>query len=441
MGKKAGRNKNIILVLAAFVVAGVLAVIAIAGLPAAPTFGEKSAGLPAAQRDPGEQQLAETKASSGDSRRVILSMGERDDTMYISWSGDEGGPRLVRVSDDRYSLPVTVPVRAVRTKFFGKSEYRYNAMITGLEVGETYYYEIGDGVIYDGPEEFTVSDGEVFAYMGDPQFDESTDDYAAWGALAANMYETNPEVGFVLLGGDMVNLPKKSHWGAFLDSCGVFKNVPMMTVPGNHEGVTSNNTYKRFFHHVGNGPDGEAFYWFEKGRCRFIMLDSSFMTKARQVAMGKGDWRKTNEKIKSWLEETLRTSEKTWNIVVIHHPVYGLHDMFTVSPEVREEWLPIMEEGGVDLVLCGHQHVYMRTRALDGIVYVMGVSGAKQSKYYSGINEPIYSESIYAAGPNYQILRATDDKLEITSYNEKGSIVDAACIKKGVSPPYFRIFW
>lgn len=390
------------------------------------------------------QTAAEAAKSSSANRQVILSMGEEEDEVYISWKGDEAGPRLLRYAGDKYSLPVQVPVRAQRIKILKGDYYRFKVKLTGVKPGKTYYYEIGDGTVYDSPRFFSApdKDGEdVFAYLGDPQFDKTAADYGPWGRLTYNMYAANTDLEFVLMGGDMVNIPtREDHWDGFLDNSGLFSMVPLMTIPGNHEGVVSNNTYKKLFHHINNGPEGEAFYWFESENCRFIMLDSSFLTKARKLAMGKESWADKKEEVDKWLRETLEDSQKTWNIVVVHHPVYGLHDVFTVSPEIREEWLPIMKEEGVNLVLCGHQHVYMRTRALDGIVHIMGVSGAKRSNYYRGMNAPAYSEAIYASGPNYQIIRATEKELEIVSYNEKGSIIDAARIGNNFKLPYSRIF-
>lgn len=379
-------------------------------------------------------------------RQAIISLGETTETIYVCWTGEKAGPRMIRVSEDRDSLPDAVPVRAVREKILSGNTYRYNAKITNIKHGRKYYYEIGDGVSYDEPAFFNVPDEganeDVFAYMGDPQFGTSIKDYEAWERLTKDMYAKDPDIEFALAGGDLVNVPtRRKQWEAFLGCCDVFSRIPLMTAPGNHEGVASNNTYKKIFHHVCNGPEGEAFYWFEKGNCRFLMLDSSFFTKARQLAMGMEEWEDAKARIAAWMRTSLEESEKTWNIAVVHHPVYGLHDVFTTSPEIRECWLPILKEGDVDLVLCGHQHVYMRSRPMDGIVYLMGVSGSRRSKYYSGANEPAYSETIYAGGPNYQIIRTTEDELTITAYNEKGSIIDAACISKDSSLPYFQTFW
>ena len=387
---------------------------------------------------------ADVVAKPSDSRQVIVSMGEKYGEVFISWKGDEKGPGCIRYSKDRYSLPVTEPVIGQRCRVLSDDVYRYKVRLTNLESGENYYYEIGDGTVYDDPRFFSTpdNDGEdVFAYLGDPQFDRSTDDYEDWGDLVWDMYDRAPDTEFVVTGGDMVNLPtREDHWNGFLDNCRLFSMIPMATIPGNHEGITSNNTYRALFHHVDNGPADEAFYWFESETCRFVMMDSSFLTKARRAAMGQALWSVREQEVKKWLRKTLRESRKPWNIVVVHHPVYGLHDFFTVSPEIRESWLPIMKEEGVDLVLCGHQHVYMRTQRMDGITHIMGVSGSKRSNYYKGFNEPMYSRSIYASGSNYQIFRATPERLEIKSYNEKGDIIDAAHIDKNIRLPYFQTF-
>lgn len=386
--------------------------------------------------------------------RAFISMGEKEGEMFISWQADEDGPRILRCAEEEADIEESVPIIAHRTEIL-KDIYRFKVKLTGLEPGKKYWYEIGSLADQEGGVEavhdqeklrsFVVpeTDSEVsFAYLGDPQFDKSVSDYEAWGKLTERMYEKAPYVDFAIIGGDMVNIPtRKDHWNGFLDNCTVFEELPVMTIPGNHEGVTSNNTYKKLFHNIGNGPDGEAFYYFDRGNCRFIMLDSSFLTKARQVAMGKALWTAREREVESWLEKTLEDSGTKWKVIVTHHPIYGMHDMFTVSKEIRELWLPIMKAGGVDLVLCGHQHVYMRTRDMDGMVHVMGVSGSKRSHYYTGINAPAYSESIYSAGPNYQIIKVTDDHIEITSYNEKSSIIDAARIEKDINLPYFRTFW
>lgn len=370
-------------------------------------------------------------------RQPVLSMGQKPGVLYITWKGSKRGPQYLRYAEDKYSLPATKPIKAQRARILNGDYYRYKVEITGLKEGRLYYYEIGDGVAFDSPRFFYAPDDSgqtVFAYLGDPQVDKSLKEYEDWSRLVWNMYKNNNDIEFVITGGDMVNIPaRESHWNGFLDNCGLFGMIPMMTIPGNHEGVTTNATYKKLFRHIRNGPTGstdEAFYYFEYGNCRFIMLDSSFLTGARQKTMGKALWSARAREVERWLRKILADSDKPWNIVVTHHPVYGMHDVFTVSPEIRRRWLPIMEEEGVDLVLCGHQHVYMRSEKIDGIVHIMGNSGGKKSNYYSGFNQPDYAAAIYAAGANYQVIRADGKKLELTSYDSSNVVVDSFSLRK-----------
>ena len=403
-----------------------------------------------------KDEAAIERTVMNDPRQVIISMGPQLGTVYISWSGEDYGPQYFRCSDAKGALAGAPRLTAERADVLAgeddngdqKGIYRYKIKLNGLEEGKTYYYEIGNGTLYDMARSFSVpeeSGKTTFAYLADPQFGEEMTDYDEWECLTWNMYETNEKLDFALIGGDMVNVPvDETQWRSFLDSCSLFSMLPVMTVPGNHEGVTSNNTYKKLFHHIENGPENEAFYYFDHGCCRFLMLDSSFLTKDRQETMGEKLWADREKEIESWLRETLENSPKEWNIVTVHHPFYGMHDFYTVSPQLRQYWLPILKSSGADLVLCGHQHLYMRTQPIDGITHVMGNSGGKHTNYYRGFNGPGYSEALYGAGPNYQIIEATARRLEITSYDKEGCIIDAAVIRRRftekISFPYFQIF-
>jgi len=72
----------------------------------------------------------------------------------------------------------------------------------------------------------------------------------------------------------------------------------------------------------------------------------------------------------TWLREDLIANTNEWLIAFWHHPPYskGSHDSDTENDliEMRENAVPIMESFGVDLVLCGHSHVYERSFLLRG---------------------------------------------------------------------------
>ena len=71
-----------------------------------------------------------------------------------------------------------------------------------------------------------------------------------------------------------------------------------------------------------------------------------------------------------WLKADLEMTQAEWIIGFWHHPPYtkGTHDSdFEIELiEMRELILPILESGGVDLVLSGHSHIYERSMLIDG---------------------------------------------------------------------------
>lgn len=78
-----------------------------------------------------------------------------------------------------------------------------------------------------------------------------------------------------------------------------------------------------------------------------------------------------------WLDAALAATERAWQIVVFHHPAFSCSQHGS-TPEVIEQWVPILERHGVDLVLNGHDHNYQRFAPLNGVTYlVTGGGGAE----------------------------------------------------------------
>ena len=71
-----------------------------------------------------------------------------------------------------------------------------------------------------------------------------------------------------------------------------------------------------------------------------------------------------------WLRNDLSNSKLKWKIAYWHHPAYskGSHDSDTEIElvEMRQNILPIIEQGGIDLVLSGHSHAYERSMLIHG---------------------------------------------------------------------------
>ncbi|HEY3175837.1 MAG TPA: metallophosphoesterase family protein [Candidatus Polarisedimenticolia bacterium] len=149
---------------------------------------------------------------------------------------------------------------------------------------------------------------------------------------------------------------------------GLLQNTVLWPTLGNHDGHTADSStqsgpYYDIFTLPTAGEAGglasgtEAYYSFDYGDIHFICLESYETDRSSGGAM------------LTWLREDLVSTNRKWIIAFWHHPPYsrGSHDSdFDIELiQMRENALPILEQGGVDLVLAGHSHSYERSFLLD----------------------------------------------------------------------------
>ncbi|NND08807.1 MAG: metallophosphoesterase family protein [Saprospiraceae bacterium] len=142
------------------------------------------------------------------------------------------------------------------------------------------------------------------------------------------------------------------------------KNTVSWSCLGNHDGHSANSSdqsgpYYDIFTFPTQGECGgmlsgtEAYYSFDHGNVHFISLDS--YESDRNVG---GD-------MYLWCEADLQNSTSDWIVAFWHHPPYskGSHDSDQEGAlvDMRENFLPLLESYGVDLVLSGHSHSYERS--------------------------------------------------------------------------------
>ncbi len=138
---------------------------------------------------------------------------------------------------------------------------------------------------------------------------------------------------------------------------------------GNHETFASTDhgltfPYLDIFSPPVRGESGGAasgtkrYYSFDHANIHFVSLDAM-----------SGD-RSSNGVMCTWLRADLEANTNQWLIAFWHHPPYskGTHDSDAEGEliEMRQNVVPILEEYGVDLVLCGHSHNYERSRFIHG---------------------------------------------------------------------------
>ncbi len=158
------------------------------------------------------------------------------------------------------------------------------------------------------------------------------------------------------------------HFAVYKD---ILRNTPSWTTLGNHDGTfttsgSPNSTGPYYDSFVlptsaeagGSASGTEAYYSFDRGNAHFIVLNSFQVSRSASGPMA------------VWLQADLAATDKQWVIAFWHHPPYtkGTHNSDTESEliDMRQNLLPILEAGGVDLVLTGHSHNYERSYLIDG---------------------------------------------------------------------------
>ncbi|AGK99879.1 purple acid phosphatase family protein [Desulfoscipio gibsoniae] len=312
--------------------------------------------------------------------------------------------------------------------------FHFEATIRGLTPGTGYVYRIGKEGAWSAPATFTTAttdDEFSFIYMGDVQ-----EGYEFWGEMLEKVYEDHPGIKFGLLGGDLVNYAGSiEEWQQFFAAASpVFSQIPLMPAAGNHDDT---ELFWNYFALPRNGPGGyeEKFYSFDYGNCHIAVLNSNYLG-----ASGIGDY----EKITKWLQNDLNNSKQQWKLLVLHHPPYPVvHDWR--ADHLQANWVPLFEQCGVDMVLVGHQHVYMRTKPLrdgaiqadgEGIVYIMGNAG---TKYYGPGPDYDYIAKQIAYVSNYQVININGENLTLIAKDAGGQVIDSCVIAKqsvAVKPVY-----
>lgn len=369
--------------------------------------------------------------NAGSPDQLLLSWTENPlTTQTISWRSGTGitqGQRVQYLPATDYDGSFAAAREVIGKKsLLSDGHFQLEATLRGLAPGTVYVYRVGREGAWSEPALFTTADGEdefSFLYMGDVQ-----GDYGAWGKMLEQVATENPNLRFALLGGDLVDQGNSiEEWQHFFAAAEpVFCRLPLLPAVGNHD---DSEVFRNSFALPRNGPAGyeETFYSFDYGNCHITVLDSNCMG-----IPGSGDYDQTA----SWLRQDLAGSPKHWKFVVLHHPPYQVVADWR-GEHLQTNWVPLLEEGGVDLVFTGHQHVYMRTKPLregrirpdgQGIVYIMGNAGGKH--YGPGLDyDYIAAQTAWVS--NYQVVEIKGNTLTMTAKDAAGQVLDRYTLVKG----------
>ncbi len=156
------------------------------------------------------------------------------------------------------------------------------------------------------------------------------------------------------------------------------RHRPWMPSPGNHENELGNgpigySAYQTYFSLPRQPGQTETtrglWYAFTVGSIRVISLandDVCYQDGGNSYVRGYSRGAQ-----KAWLEKELRATRSDrdidWIVVCMHQVVISTADKFNGADlGIREEWVPLFDRYGVDLVVCGHEHHYERSHPIRG---------------------------------------------------------------------------
>ncbi len=184
----------------------------------------------------------------------------------------------------------------------------------------------------------------------------------------------NGDLCYANLSGDRVRT--WSNW--FENNSRSARHRPWMPAAGNHENELGNGpigygAYQTYFALPDSGADEELrgmWYAFTAGAVRVISLnndDVCYQDGGNSYVHGYSGGAQ-----KRWLEKELeRTSADAdidWIVVCMHQTAVSTADRTNGADlGIRENWLPLFDRYGVDLVVCGHEHHYERSHAIRGV--------------------------------------------------------------------------
>lgn len=316
-------------------------------------------------------------------------------TMNVGWSGPPATEAVVRYGEP--GEPKTV-VKADQRPVPGRRFTTFAAHITGLSPATAYEYEVSLDGTSRGP--FTVrtapdaAGGFRVTAVGDhgiadpnnPGQRANTDDPER---VMDGTFDLDPD--FQLLTGDISYANgKPSTWELYFDTFErYFAETPFMTCPGNHEAEpgTGLAQYDRRLNDLMpiNDPVGvddlqfeQRWYDFDYGNAAFVGLST---TTDACGDVGRGEEYVPiydprceaggvtyGEAQEQYLRDALKRAEADddvrWKVVYFHGPFWTDSPDHPPRRDLRKRWGTLFDDYGVDLVLCGDNHVYERTKPI-----------------------------------------------------------------------------
>ncbi|MEG0592260.1 MAG: FN3 domain-containing metallophosphoesterase family protein [Coprobacillus sp.] len=386
-------------------------------------------------------------------KALNLTVGKDESEMNVTWyaNSSAGEIQFAKASTmQNGEFPNKYTKVTAKSNLSNDATFNYHqATMSNLDENTKYVYRLVNENTVSELHYFTTKDFDEsfnFIFAGDPQIGTSgTESNAiAWGkTLESSVNKFNPN--FILSGGDQVNTASsESEYNGYLNQ-EELTSVPQSPSIGNHD--TESTSYSQHFNlpNVSNkgATTAGSDYYYVYNNTLFLNINTNNTSTAEH---------------KQFIKDAIEANQDVrWKVVTFHHSIYSVasHAIETNIINRRNNLVPIFDEFGIDVVLMGHDHVYVRSHIMkdlqvtqntselssvtdpNGILYVTANS-ASGSKYYdiqNNINMDFVAKKDQSKQRSISNITVSDNEFKVTTYlynsdTNEMSTLDEFSIKK-----------
>lgn len=379
-------------------------------------------------------------------KSVSLTVGSDSLSRNITWYADSPDPGTVQYAPksgeefpETYS-EAQASVEAANDQGF----YSNQAVMTGLEPDTEYVYRLVNRETVSQTYSFKTGGTGNFSFLlaGDPQIGAGSleSDIQGWENTLNVAAAQFPDASFLVSVGDQVNsAADEGQYSGYLEHAAL-KGLTTATVIGNHD--TGSSSYSQHFNNPNESQYGATAagsdYWYVYNNVLFMNLNTNNMSTAEH---------------KAFMEDAIQKNQDVdWKVVVLHHSLYSVASHATEDDilQRRNELVPVFQDLDIDVVLQGHDHVYVRSYMMngltpevtdtvessvtdpEGILYVT-VNSASGSKFYTIQNDTFDYAAVKSQEriPNISYVEVSENSFRITTYRTSDmSVVDSFKIQR-----------
>ncbi len=303
----------------------------------------------------------------------------------VLWVTAEPSLDYVEIApDDGSAFEAKARPRYYQTANGRRTMGRYHAVrIDGLEPGTSYRYRLVGKVLTVGSNPYRLVFGHLrlisnkkrtckvrtldakaevcrFSQFNDIHFND-----ARFTALAKPV--DLDKTDFIVLNGDIVS------YSQHIDSVAKHsivpiteqaERLPIVYARGNHEGrgLDFDKVYSLF-----PTSTGEFWYSFRQGPAAFIVLDGGEdKPDGSHEYAGTADYDAYRQRETEWLKQAVKDPafvSAPVKICIVHIPTVAYKNSWYSQLWITENWAPILEKAGIDLMLSAHHHKWICSEA------------------------------------------------------------------------------